>query len=1342
MENNINNGNPWKGLSSYTYQDADRFYGRDQELKDIASIIKQNAFTTLYGISGAGKTSIINAGLFPLLDKQSFLPIYIRLDHNAGHVPYDMQIIKAVDNALDSIGAEPEDIIGLDIESELDKLWLYFHSHRFWSKDNHVINPIIFIDQFEEIFTKNDDTDNIWSFFNIIDSLQYSTPTERILNAMENADQFVSFGEEQNFRMVFSMREDFLARLEDYSYNIPALRKNRIGLKPLNGLQALEVILKPCPDMVNRKVALHIISKVVGKMVTDNERKLEATSVDTSILSLFCTELYNYAMSDNKGEISIPLVDLYGGNILEWFYDRNMQILPKQTYIYLENQLLTHSGFRNSVALENLLENGVLQEQLDLLAENRIIRIEDVNHNLRVEFTHDVLCRIAKKRKDERDKLEKMKGEQAARKAFTIDNIILFSVFTFGLLAINYVGFDASIVISLLSLPFIIFLYMIIANRTVADKNLSNTIWFIIMCYAIEGILSIGVVNLEDTLKSKEAWANTYDSLCISVLSFLPLGIILMPFAVLCKIKFSNGHQLFKSMKRSAFIYMAVLLLQSLLIYFWHMYFVQGHKDDVSYYLQYLPYFLVPTIILALSPFYLLWQNKKNHESMFLSGCTAVYTLYIALCIITIWAQSEYRILPSSNSDGNLIAIGAIWVVIGILCAFYAIQYMKQPKQQSFTNYYRNVLSFQSFTKYKSFKTRLFTIMICFAIFMMGVIATRYIDIVPIFTLPIATVLTLYIGCSEFELTMPKTVFSFKVIAPIIILTEIIVGCQYVVGMIKIIAIFVSALLIVSLVFFYLIYKEVLHNRKLFALKVFVFSIFVGFLLPRICLGYNIFNTSLAPVSRVWDGRISSNVPNLFFVTIKDDKGDFGVMDYSEILISPKYQAVSSPCIINNDIFSSIYSYRKILMDLLDVRDYYALYKYSLSSYVKESEILCFNVKKKDGTNQKLTTSYFLELKNKYGEAYVNSWLPKLWELSNSMTTYAILNRQNKNITDKERDASIVRIFIKNLVNEYPDDVRQSFLKNIGLMKYDVEFIEVDSVLVDSVFVEEKYVEKKISEQCKNEIAFIAAKCYKEISLEYLLKASNVLSLEYLSQASVKSACLFVCDKNNILKTIILDKLWDKLHEDYKDNSFVDERAYLYLLSGDNKKAEIHATSSFKRDPQNINALCNLCLSLYLNEKRTEMDVELAKFNASNSHMSDKIVLFYDKITDRLLEMGQYNLVKKADKIAEHIAIIIRYDNTIILQEKSAEELNSLAYEYARELKFDLAMLCIEKAISSNPKEANYFDSKGEILLMQGKEDEALEMWKKVVSINPHFLKEYSSSVLHERLLERGLIYE
>ena len=656
MENNNINGNPWKGLSSYTYQDADRFYGRDQELKDIASVIKQNAFTTLYGISGAGKTSIINAGLFPLLDKQSFLPIYIRLDHNVGHVSYDMQIIKAVDDALAAIKAEPEQIVGHKVESKLDKLWLYFHSHRFWSKDNHIVNPIIFIDQFEEIFTKNEDAENIWSFFNIIDSLQYSTPTERIIHAMERADQFVSFGEEQNFRMVFSMREDFLARLEDYSYNIPALRKNRIGLKPLNGLQALEVILKPRPDMVNRKVALHIISKIVGKTTADNERKLEATSVDTSILSLFCTELYNYAMNDNKGEITIPLVDLYGGNILDWFYDRNMQKLPKQTYIYLEDQLLTPSGFRNSMALENLLYKGVQQAQLDQLAENRIVRIEEVNHTLRVEFTHDVLCQIAMKRKTERDKKEQTKSEKSACRAFTVDTSIFLCLLSVPLMSLYYNGIASPGALPLMGIIAVgLIYYVFLVHRYVADRNESYTM------LGLVAVLAASLLSLRIT--KGNWWPAVFHQHMMSSSVFLILliicavvyGLLYMraPKDVSYKRYIQNALQFLSFQKYKSF----ALCLQLILLVFAYpfVWMLGGLYNDV-YPFVVLPVMTVITLCLAKQllhqptpwrPFLLtvvppvVAAEEVMMASQYLTGDTKRLMLWLPVVVVgstTVWA--------------------------------------------------------------------------------------------------------------------------------------------------------------------------------------------------------------------------------------------------------------------------------------------------------------------------------------------------------------------------------------------------------------------------------------------------------------------------------------------------------------------------------------------------------------------------------------------------------------------------------------------------------------------------------------------------------------------------------
>jgi putative ribosome biogenesis GTPase RsgA len=55
--------NPWKGLDSY--QETDRLYGRDEEIELLFSRIEYNIQTVVYSRSGIGKSSIINAGIFP-----------------------------------------------------------------------------------------------------------------------------------------------------------------------------------------------------------------------------------------------------------------------------------------------------------------------------------------------------------------------------------------------------------------------------------------------------------------------------------------------------------------------------------------------------------------------------------------------------------------------------------------------------------------------------------------------------------------------------------------------------------------------------------------------------------------------------------------------------------------------------------------------------------------------------------------------------------------------------------------------------------------------------------------------------------------------------------------------------------------------------------------------------------------------------------------------------------------------------------------------------------------------------------------------------------------------------
>ena len=88
-----------------------------------------------------------------------------------------------------------------------------------------------------------------------------------------------------------------------------------------------------------------------------------------------------------------------------------------------------------------------------------------------------------------------------------------------------------------------------------------------------------------------------------------------------------------------------------------------------------------------------------------------------------------------------------------------------------------------------------------------------------------------------------------------------------------------------------------------------------------------------------------------------------------------------------------------------------------------------------------------------------------------------------------------------------------------------------------------------------------------------------------------------------------------------------------------------------------------------------------------------------------------------------------------------AECYNSKAYEYANESDFANAYISIDEAISLLPNNANFYDSKGEILLMQGNSEEALEMWKKVLELNPDFLNNYPDGTnLSNGLKELGLI--
>ena len=306
--------NPWIGSDSYSETCSYLFFGRDKEINDLKSVIYNDVQTIVYGPSGTGKSSLLKAGLFPDARANNYLPVYLRLDHKLP-IKYHHQAINELKDEINRTNGDIENLIE-PINDDYDSLWEYFHCNRFWSEDNYQLIPLIVIDQFEEIFTLQDDKIIISAFFKQIADLTNNTLPNYIEKNLVGKKGIREYIEKTVYRFVLVIREDFLARIEDFSKTIPSLKKNRFGLQVLNEEQAMDVITKPVKQLVTDDVAIEIIKKITNETNFKIDGIPEIT-VEPAILSLFCRRLYE--KKEGNKVISKNLVEKFGDNIIKEF---------------------------------------------------------------------------------------------------------------------------------------------------------------------------------------------------------------------------------------------------------------------------------------------------------------------------------------------------------------------------------------------------------------------------------------------------------------------------------------------------------------------------------------------------------------------------------------------------------------------------------------------------------------------------------------------------------------------------------------------------------------------------------------------------------------------------------------------------------------------------------------------------------------------------------------------------------------------------------------------------------------------------------------------------------------
>lgn len=393
----VDAGNPYPGLQAFGESDRAYFHGRDQEREDLFRLVRREVLTVLFGRSGLGKTSLLNAGLFPLLRQADFLPLQVRLDFTPGKGELVGQVRAICAAAL------REQEVDARLPAAGETLWEYFHQTQFWSRRNRLLTPLLLFDQFEEIFTVGRRDERVGPLVTELADLIENHIPDSVRERMARSGEELAFSyERQDVRVVLSLREDFLPQLEGLLPRIPSLARNRYRLLQMDGHQALAAILKPGGDLVGEEVARAILHFVAGASrenragepggPPDAAEGLADMEVEPALLSLFCRELNDRRRLRGLPAITAELVHGTQGEILSAFYDQCLADMARPVRTFVEERLLTGSGFRQSVPVEEALQGrGLAGEDLAKLVDRRLLRLEDRLGRPHVELIHDVM---------------------------------------------------------------------------------------------------------------------------------------------------------------------------------------------------------------------------------------------------------------------------------------------------------------------------------------------------------------------------------------------------------------------------------------------------------------------------------------------------------------------------------------------------------------------------------------------------------------------------------------------------------------------------------------------------------------------------------------------------------------------------------------------------------------------------------------------------------------------------------------------------------------------------------------------------------------------------------------